>query len=540
MIGVVADPLDHEVVQEFFELFKTPWDFHRSGTRYDVVLNCTGGALNIEAGQKLSISYVSRKIEPIRQHCGGSVLQYRGRGIPIYGDCEVFPESGGAFLKSEDLQMCAGYIEDATEPMEARIGYNLFHEIRHLLTIGQPAKNASIPTLELHIALLRDLIVQSGVALTEIPPVPDGYTFIACLTHDVDHPSIRQHKFDHTAVGFFYRATIGSVRKFVRGRMPLRNLLNNWTAALKLPFVYIGVATDFWRSFDSQYVEVEEGVPSTFFVIPFKNRPGQIANRPASQFRAAQYGAQDVADKIAHLCSVGCEIGLHGIDAWRDSKSGTDEIEEIRHFTDQKEIGVRMHWLYFDKRSPQALESAGVAYDSTVGYNETVGYRAGTTQVFKLLGTQNLLELPLHIMDTALFNPAHMGLTDVDSKKLTGEILDNAVEFGGCVTVNWHDRSLAPERLWGRAYRDLLKELKNRGAWITTASQVVLWFRERRHVTFDSSALIPTSASSSNPLIPSLRVSVKKAKARGNGLREQRDTNLDEAMQSGRLSSADA
>ena len=73
----------------------------------------------------------------------------------------------------------------------ARIGYDLFAEIRTLLTVGQPAAYASIPTLDLHIALLRDLIVASGAPLVEIPPVPEGYRFIACLTHDVDHPSIR-------------------------------------------------------------------------------------------------------------------------------------------------------------------------------------------------------------------------------------------------------------------------------------------------------------------------------------------------------------
>ena len=72
----------------------------------------------------------------------------------------------------------------------ARIGYDLFAEVQTLLTVGQTKINAGIPTLDLHIALLRDLIVASGVPLVEIPPVPDGFRFIACLTHDVDHPSI--------------------------------------------------------------------------------------------------------------------------------------------------------------------------------------------------------------------------------------------------------------------------------------------------------------------------------------------------------------
>ena len=95
--------------------------------------------------------------------------------------------------------------------MLARIGYDLFSEVRTLLTLGQPPANAGIPTLEVHIAFLRDLITGRGISLVEIPPVPEGFQFVACLTHDVDHPSIRQHKLDHTMVGFLLRAIFGSL-----------------------------------------------------------------------------------------------------------------------------------------------------------------------------------------------------------------------------------------------------------------------------------------------------------------------------------------
>src|SRR5208283_2851387 len=41
MIGVIADSTEREIVCEFFELFKTPWEFYRSGRRYEAVL-CAG------------------------------------------------------------------------------------------------------------------------------------------------------------------------------------------------------------------------------------------------------------------------------------------------------------------------------------------------------------------------------------------------------------------------------------------------------------------------------------------------------------------
>ena len=48
--------------------------------------------------------------------------------------------------------------------MIARIGYDLFAEVRFLLTKGSPSRMHGIPTLELHIAVLRDLIVGNGVS----------------------------------------------------------------------------------------------------------------------------------------------------------------------------------------------------------------------------------------------------------------------------------------------------------------------------------------------------------------------------------------
>src|SRR2546422_9182026 len=148
-------------------------------------------------------------------------------------------------------------------------------------------------------------------------------------------------------------------------------------------------------------------------------------------------------------------------------------------------IGVRMHWLYFDDHSPLALEKAGFSYDSTMGYNETVGYRAGTSQAFKPLQATRLLELPLHVMDTALFFPCYLNVSAMEARKLVSAVIENAHRFGGGVTVNWHDRSIAPERVWNRVYVDLRDQLMSRGPWFSTAGQAVSWFRRRRSVVFE-------------------------------------------------------
>ena len=38
MIGVIASRAEVSVVCEFFELFKTPWEFYRDGSHYDVLV----------------------------------------------------------------------------------------------------------------------------------------------------------------------------------------------------------------------------------------------------------------------------------------------------------------------------------------------------------------------------------------------------------------------------------------------------------------------------------------------------------------------
>jgi len=491
MIGIVANTAEHEVVREFFELFKTPWEFCREGRQYDVLL--CAGEQESNATAKLVIVYAGRKIafddehriRVSRESNATSTLCYSKDRIPIYGNTVAFGIETRILLKNEESQECVASLDENGGIFRARIGYDLFAEVRTLLMAGQPAANASIPTLELHIAFLRELITDCGISLVEIPPVPSGFQFVACLTHDVDHPSIRQHRLDHTMLGFLYRASLGSLWKLICGHSSFRDLLANWTAVLKLPFVHLGLAKDFWREFADRYLLLERECRSTFFIIPYKNRPGIAANGAAPSFRGSAYGAQDIADVIHKLVSAGHEVGLHGIDAWTDCSRGREELQEIQRLTGISEAGVRMHWLYYDQHSPKVLEKAGAVYDSTFGYNGTVGYRAGTTQVYKPLETSRLLELPLHVMDTALFYPAHLGLSPKHATRELDRMQDNAVRFGGVLTVNWHDRSLAPERLWGAPYQDLLAGMKSRGAWFSTAGQAVSWFCKRRSAVFE-------------------------------------------------------
>jgi peptidoglycan/xylan/chitin deacetylase (PgdA/CDA1 family) len=522
MIGVIAAASEAAVVVEFFELFKTPWEWYRSGKQYQVLL-CVGEGELFENGAELVLFYAGHKLaldadkvavttHSYGEHC--RMLRYKKNCLPIYGGCVTFGHDTGPLIDEESGQpaICSQQLRTGTI---IRIGYDLFGEVRTLLTVGQPAANAAIPTLDLHVTVLRDLIVSHGVLLVEIPPVPDGHPFITCLTHDVDHPLVRRHWMDPTMFGFLYRAIFGSLVRVLQGRLSARGLLINWVAALKLPLIYLGLADDFWLDF-GRYIQLEGESRSTFFLIPFRNRPGTKGRGSAPDARAAAYGADDLSDVIRKLMEVGCEIGLHGIDAWHDVSNGRAELEKIRRIVGRQEIGVRMHWLYYDEQSPVTLEQAGMIYDSTVGYNETIGYRAGTTQVYKPLQTTRLLELPLHVMDTALFYSSYLNLSDEDAWEQVGSIIRNAIHLGGCITVNWHDRSICPERQWGHFYEELIEELQTQGAWFSTAAQAALWFRMRRSVVFENVTSEPdrvqaTIAISACANVPGLQLRVHHA-----------------------------
>ena len=511
MISVLACEADQPVVREFFELFKTPWRFHAPSAAAKILL-CNGCEVP-DNDAALIITFNGERIA-FDQNAGGGceskneagVFRHEGVELPIYGR-RLVDNSSQQIIFRRGQTGVQSFV---------RIGFDLFAEIRHLLTVGQPVGHAAMPTLERHIEFLRGLILSHSLPLVEIPPRPEGHEFIVCLTHDMDHAGIRNHKFDHTMFGFLYRATVGSVLDVAAGKKSAGQLLQNIFAALRLPLVHLGLAKDFWYQFD-QYVALENGRPSTFFVIPKKGETGLDAkgNRPAK--RAASYDAADLRDILRRLQTAGKEVTVHGLDAWRDAAAGRDEHERIAGMLGGGATGIRMHWLYFDANAPQKLEAAGYVYDSTVGYNNTVGYRAGTSQVFKPLTTENLLELPMHVMDTALFYPSYLNLSPKQAEEKTRPLIADAVQFGGALTVNWHDRSIAPERLWDGTYRWLLDEFKTHGAWFATASQTVGWFQKRRAATFEATAAgqIKIKSAGDAENLPALRVRIFEQNAAG-------------------------
>jgi hypothetical protein len=485
MIGIALKLCETIVVSEFFELFKTPWEPFRPERTYDVVIS---DQKELDMFEARLIIVIHRDEGPAFERTETKLLEpilLRSRKVtfPVYAGVRKI-KGGSPLVYVYKTGECVGsYLYEESKTI-LHLGYDFFEEAGYQLTNGQPLDYAGFPTLEIHIANLRRWILTAGVPLVEIPPIAKGSKFFACLTHDVDFAGIRNHKFDRTMAGFVYRALVKSAVHYLKGQYSLKMLARNWMAVAELPLIYVGLLRDFWATF-RQYMMIEKGAPSTFFIVPFKNKPGKSAKGNAPSIRAVKYDILKIRKEALHIMAEGCEIGVHGIDSWVDAEKAEEEIAQIRNLTGRSEVGVRMHWLYFGADSAAKLEKAGYLFDSTCGYNEKIGYKAGSSQVYRPPGAVSLLELPMHIMDTALFYPDRMNLTLSEGRTAIKSFIETVACFGGVLTFNWHDRSIAPERLWDGVYRYALNELKRQGAHFLTAGAVVDWFRKRRAVVFE-------------------------------------------------------
>ena len=99
MIGVLSRVGQAAAIEEFFELFKTPWEFYQEGRQYDVVV-ATADEIP-EFNTRLLLLYGSQtKSNDVRngftahsRNTGGS-LNYHGIALPIYGESVKFEQRG--------------------------------------------------------------------------------------------------------------------------------------------------------------------------------------------------------------------------------------------------------------------------------------------------------------------------------------------------------------------------------------------------------------------------------------------------------------
>ena len=64
------------------------------------------------------------------------------------------PGGSQSFLQRRAGYSAIGFALEEDRSRNIRIGYDLFQEVEHLVTIRRPSENAIVPTLEVHIEIL--------------------------------------------------------------------------------------------------------------------------------------------------------------------------------------------------------------------------------------------------------------------------------------------------------------------------------------------------------------------------------------------------
>lgn len=350
----------------------------------------------------------------------------------------------------------------------------------------RPAPHAETHPLQKSGRLREPVLDQEG--RTNDVRWPDDSEFAVCLTHDVDHVSA------HSPRQHIRRGLLRAVER-LRNDDPEAVPRSGASEAIK------GIAGGTIRSARAatargpdpyhrweDWLELERsvGARSTFFVLPERTGTRHVTDAEYRYDDPIVFeGRRRPLSEVLHTVSDrGWEIGLHG--AWYsydDAEEMRSQREQVEAVVDEPVQSVRQHWLHHDVRTtPIAQEKAGLRYDSTLGPKGGVGFRFGTSRPWRLRDPTDgspldLIEIPLVVQDTALFDEKYLGLSEDEGVQLVLDLADRVAAVGGVLTLNWHN--VADGTRWS-AYQRILRQLSGRGAWFGTVEEVGDWWYEQK------------------------------------------------------------
>lgn len=304
-----------------------------------------------------------------------------------------------------------------------------------------------LPVVDLIRERLRDQLEDAGI--TTARRKWDGHEWAFCPTHDVDYlykrrPGIVFREYvQYPLAGHGLRRLAASTRQFL-GPDPYRHAIPRMAAE-----------------------EERRGARATWF------------------FKAGTHGPHDVAYRLpetllGRLRDAGHEIGLHpSYYAHTHPTYLAGERDRLSHVLGTAPASVRQHYLRYDPAlTPRLQEASGFRIDSTLGWAEREGFRRGTCHPFRIFDIDAnrplaLWEMPLSVMEAALFNRQHYSLEEAVSA--TRRVMDACRRFGGVCVVLWHnmlwDEIDAPG--WAEHFTSVLDAARQSGAYLTTLSDAL-------------------------------------------------------------------
>ncbi|MEI8087074.1 MAG: polysaccharide deacetylase family protein [Paludibacter sp.] len=164
-------------------------------------------------------------------------------------------------------------------------------------------------------------------------------------------------------------------------------------------------------------------------------------------------------------------FGLHtSYEAGINPSRILDEKKNLNRITKKKTLYNRHHYL--DTREPehmQALISAGITDDFTLGYADMAGFRLGTCRPVKWINpkTQQLTSLTLHpltIMDGSLSDKRYMYLNAHEANEYCIQLINVVESWNGELVLLWHNTSVdkTPESYHRKLYENIIEYLKQK------------------------------------------------------------------------------
>lgn len=293
-------------------------------------------------------------------------------------------------------------------------------------------------------------LIENGL----IVEYPENKKFAVCLTHDVDdvYPPL-----SHTILSSLYC---------------MKNLNFN---ELKNQLFWKNNGKEFspyWNFKEIMKLEEKYEAKSSFYFI--------ATDRDVRRFR---YNIEDLENELGFIVDAGWEVGLHGgyysYDSLEDMKKEKERLEKV---LGKDVIGYRNHYLRFKVPDTwRLLAEAGFKYDTTFGYENMVGFRNGMCHPFKPYSLDsmkeiNILEIPLIIMDEALFNSMSEDNVRWSTVK---KLIDTTEEYNGVLTLLWHNSvfNFPFKEKSVKLYNKILEYCYEKDAWMANGEEIWRWWR---------------------------------------------------------------
>jgi hypothetical protein len=294
-------------------------------------------------------------------------------------------------------------------------------------------------------------------------------TFAVCLTHDVD-------RLENYSPISFLRTLRKRKANAVTFSEKVKIDFNIFKTYLKKT-LFNKKEDELWCYQHWVNLENKHNVKSTyFFFVRPENRDVAIYDCDYSLMDEMVYNNKKMlaSDYIRLLSKNNFEIGLHG---------SFNTASESRLFKEQKElledtIGApiyctRQHYLHYNVDCTNSVHMENdIAIDSTLGFNTDVGFRAGTSFPYFLNGKgKAILEIPLILMDSAIFSEHALNYSLDQAKKTIVELFNETESVGGCLTINFHPDYINNNEYF-EAYKFILEEISRRKAVVLSMNEI--------------------------------------------------------------------